>query len=311
MSLRERNQVGGSRRRTPAPAARFPPPCRGQDPCRRRSAGPSRRDPTPMPAPRNVAGCIVHEATPGRKRAPTRPPGVGYTHSRSAAPAPWGVVAPGRRHGAPRAVDAGGAARQVHAAGPHPQLLHHRPHRPRQVDAGRPPAGADRHARRSARWSSRCSTSMDLEREKGITIKAKAVRMHYLRARRRRVRAQPDRHARPRRLHLRGVAQPGRLRGRAAGRRRRPGHRGADAGQRLPGARARPRDHPGHQQDRPAQRRARAGRRGDRATSSACPARRCILRLGQGGHRRRRRSSRRSSSACRRPRATGTRRCAR
>ena len=35
--------------------------------------------------------------------------------------------------------------------------------------------------------------------------------------------------------------QPGRLRGRDAGRRRRAGRRGADAGQRLPGARARPR----------------------------------------------------------------------
>ena len=35
------------------------------------------------------------------------------------------------------------------------------------------------------------------------------------------LRPQPDRHARPRRLHLRGVAQPGRVRGRDPGRRRR------------------------------------------------------------------------------------------
>ena len=35
------------------------------------------------------------------------------------------------------------------------------------------------------------------------------------------LRPEPDRHARPRRLHLRGVAQPGRLRGRHPGRRRR------------------------------------------------------------------------------------------
>ena len=44
------------------------------------------------------------------------------------------------------------------------------------------------------------------------------------------------------------------LRGRAPGRRRDAGRRGADAGQRLPGAREQPRDHPGPQQDRPARR---------------------------------------------------------
>ena len=81
--------------------------------------------------------------------------------------------------------------------------------------------------------------------------------------------AEPDRHARARRLLLRGVAQPRGLRRRHPGGRRRPGGRGADGRQRLPGARPRPRDRPGAEQDRPAGRRARPGAPGDRGRDRA------------------------------------------
>ena len=46
----------------------------------------------------------------------------------------------------------------AHGPAAHPQLLDHRPHRPRQVDARRPHPRADPHGRARARCARRCST---------------------------------------------------------------------------------------------------------------------------------------------------------
>ncbi len=155
-----------------------------------------------------------------------------------------------------------------HRSGHHPELLHHRPHRPRQVDAGRPDARGHRtgrgaqHARPVPRPHGHRARARD--HDQGAE-RAPALDPAVRGARRQPVRPRHDRHPGARRLHLRGVPLAGRVRGRGAARRRRPGHRGPDAGQPVPGAGERPHDHPGAQQDRPAGRPAGEVRRGDRA----------------------------------------------
>ena len=151
----------------------------------------------------------------------------------------------------------------VHHAGADPQLLHHRPHRPRQVDAGRPDAAAHRRRRRAhdARPVPRPhghrarARHHDQGAERAAAVEGAATH---------RARAAPDRHSGPRRLHLRGQPRAGGVRGRDPAGRRRAGHRGADAGQPLPGDGEGPHDHPGPQQDRPACRRPGPLRRRDR-----------------------------------------------
>ena len=158
----------------------------------------------------------------------------------------------------------GGATCRAHdPPRPYPQFRHRRAYRPRQIDARRPADPDDRRA--------------GIARDEGAGARfhghrARARHHHQgadrpprlPRAERRGLRAQPHRHARPCRLRLRGEPLARRLRGLAARRRREPGRGGADARQRLPGDRQRPRDRAGPQQDRPARRRAGAHQAADR-----------------------------------------------
>mmetsp|Transcript_42952 Transcript_42952/g.67150 ORF Transcript_42952/g.67150 Transcript_42952/m.67150 type:complete len:203 (+) Transcript_42952:178-786(+) len=132
-----------------------------------------------------------------------------------------------------------------------PQLLHHCTHRPREKHPCRQASRDHRHGA-----------------VPGHAVPAVGLHGHRARARdhhqaaggahgvhgagRRELRAEPDRHAGARGLHLRGLALAGRLRGRHPGGGCQPGRGGADPGQRVPGAGKRPGGDPGAEQDRPA-----------------------------------------------------------
>ena len=148
-----------------------------------------------------------------------------------------------------------------HGPEPHPQLLDHRAHRPWQVDPRRPDPAAHgdrlraRDAGPAARLDGARARARDHDQGAGGSGAVEGAR------------AQPDRHAGPRRLHVRGLALAAGVRGCGARRRRGAGDRGADPRQRVSRRRERPRDRPGREQDRPAV--GRPGRRRRRGVGAA------------------------------------------
>ena len=183
---------------------------------------------------------------------------------------------------------------------PYPQFLHHRSHRSRQVHPGGQATGSDRHARQP----SDAGTGAGLERT------GTRARHHHKAPRRAHVvpgegrpgaAVQPDRHPRPRRLHLRGVALAGGVRGSDPGCGRHAGSPGADPVQPLPRPGCRPRDRAGPQQDRPAGRGTGAPAPGSCRADGNRP-RPGAGRFGKGGvgHRGRAGSHRRARACARR-----------
>ncbi len=137
---------------------------------------------------------IVRRGGPSRRRRST------------SAPPLWEVRFPARYEDLPSSQSAPPPGKTVRD---HPRLLHHRAHRPRQVDAGRPHAasrsminGAAPGRSTSTRSTSSASAASRSTSRSGCHRRSRST----THARPARLRAEHDRRPRPRRLHLRGLA---------------------------------------------------------------------------------------------------------
>ncbi len=143
----------------------------------------------------------------------------------------------------------------------YPQLLHHSPYRPRQINTCRPPARIHQH--RSCQGHGSPGARRHGPGARAWHHHKEPRHPDGIQAGRRNLHPQPHRHTGTRRFLIRGVALHCRLRGRVAHRRRFARHSGADHLQPLHGYRQRPRNHTRNQQVRPRQRKPRRGGRPD------------------------------------------------
>ena len=227
LALRERRRGAGQRRHRGRdrrePAVRAAGRGRGRRAPGAARSGQARRAAAQLGRPGAERGRCWAGVPPWRSRRGSGAPSTGFARGRrerrrlgeqargGGAPAPRGVREPPRRQ-KPRM-----PAENAHFR----NFSHHRAHRSRQVDAGRSPARAHRHASPSARRRPSSSTTWTSSASAASPSRPQSVRLNYTAQGRARTTSSTS-STRPGHVDFayEVVALAGRLRGRAAGRRR-------------------------------------------------------------------------------------------